>query len=173
MGLTDKQQAFVEHYLSCWNATQAALLAGYSERTAYSIGHENLKKPEIDDEIKRRLSDVSMTADEVLVRMAEQARGVGQYLIDVTAGLPFMNWERLAKENKLHLIKKLSYDREGRPQVEFYDAQAALFQLAKHHGLLIDKQEMTGKDGGAIPIRIEYVDRPPDLPPLTSTGGDV
>ena len=172
MGLTDKQQAFVEHYLSCWNATQAALLAGYSEKSARSIGSENLTKPDIKAAIEGRVNDLSMTADEVLVRMAEQARGVGQYLIKVQGSLPFMDWERLAKENKLHLIKKLSYDREGRPQVEFYDSQAALFQLAKHHGLLVDKQEVSGPDGGAIAIRVEYVDRPPELPPLPPAGGD-
>jgi len=35
-----------------------------------------------------------------------------------------------------------------------------------------ERQEISGKDGGAIPIRVEYVDRPPELPPLPSTGGD-
>ncbi len=42
-----KQQRFVEEYLVDHNATQAAIRAGYSPKTAYSIGHENLKKPEI------------------------------------------------------------------------------------------------------------------------------
>ena len=45
--LTPKQQRFVEEYLIDLNATQSAIRAGYSEKTAYSVGHENLKKPEI------------------------------------------------------------------------------------------------------------------------------
>jgi len=48
MKLTNKQDAFVKAYLlNGFNATQAAIEAGYSEKTAYSIGNENLSKPEI------------------------------------------------------------------------------------------------------------------------------
>lgn len=42
-----RQQKFCDYYLQSCNATDAAKKAGYSERTAYSIGEENLKKPEI------------------------------------------------------------------------------------------------------------------------------
>lgn len=42
-----RQQKFCDYYLQSGNATDAAKKAGYSERTAYSIGEENLKKPEI------------------------------------------------------------------------------------------------------------------------------
>lgn len=45
--LTAKQQIFIMEYLNDYNATQAAIRAGYSAKTAYSIGQENLKKPEI------------------------------------------------------------------------------------------------------------------------------
>ena len=45
--LTDKQQRFVEEYLIDLNATQAAVRAGYSEKTAAEIGSENLRKPQI------------------------------------------------------------------------------------------------------------------------------
>lgn len=45
--LTPKQERFILEYVKDLNATQAAIRAGYSEATAYSIGHENLSKPEI------------------------------------------------------------------------------------------------------------------------------
>lgn len=45
--MTPKQERFVAEYLIDLNATQAAIRAGYSEKTAYSIGHELLKKPEV------------------------------------------------------------------------------------------------------------------------------
>jgi hypothetical protein len=47
MALTDKQRRFVDEYLVDLNATQAAIRAGYSERTARSIAAENLTKPDI------------------------------------------------------------------------------------------------------------------------------
>lgn len=150
MALTDKQQAFVAHYLTCWNATQAALLAGYSERSAGAIGHENLKKPEIAEEIKKRVAALTLTANETLVRMSEQARGIPDDCFQVIGGLIGVDFERLKERGLLHLIKKITYDKDGRPQVEFYDAQASLFKLAQHHGLLVDRTEVSGPDGGAI-----------------------
>ena len=45
--LTEKQRIFCHEYIVDWNATRSAKKAGYSEDTAYSIGNENLKKPEI------------------------------------------------------------------------------------------------------------------------------
>ena len=47
VALTEKQKRFCDEYLIDLNATQAAIRAGYSPDTAYSIGQENLKKPEI------------------------------------------------------------------------------------------------------------------------------
>ena len=51
--LNNKQIQFCHEYLKDFNATKAALRSGYSERSAGSIGAENLKKPEIRDEISR------------------------------------------------------------------------------------------------------------------------
>ena len=57
--MTPKQQAFVEHYLVDKNATQAAIRAGYSLKTAASIGEENLRKPEIREAIDVGLNDLA------------------------------------------------------------------------------------------------------------------
>ncbi|MFD3271507.1 terminase small subunit [Paenibacillus dendritiformis] len=51
--LTDKQRIFVMEYLRDFNATRAAMAAGYSKKTAYSIGWELLRKPEVQAEIQR------------------------------------------------------------------------------------------------------------------------
>ena len=63
MALTTKMRAFVEAY--CGNATEAALKAGYSPRTAAFIGAENLKKPQIKEAIAERekISSESRIAD--------------------------------------------------------------------------------------------------------------
>lgn len=68
--LTVKQQKFCDEYIKSGNAAEAALKAGYSNRTAYSIGNENLKKPElkkyIEDELKQLESAKLATAQETL-----------------------------------------------------------------------------------------------------------
>ncbi|RYE42642.1 MAG: terminase small subunit [Hyphomicrobiales bacterium] len=77
MSLTAKQQRFVAEYLIDLNASQAAIRAGYSAKTAYSVGHENLKKPEIQVEIqaamKARSERTEINADWVLTRLARDA----------------------------------------------------------------------------------------------------
>lgn len=60
--LTAKETRFVDEYLEDFNATQAAIRAKYSAKTAYSIGHENLNKPEIIFEIQQRLKKMAATA---------------------------------------------------------------------------------------------------------------
>lgn len=60
--LTLKQQRFVDEYLIDFNATQAAIRAGYSEKTSYSIGQENLNKPEIKNEIDKRTAKLESSA---------------------------------------------------------------------------------------------------------------
>lgn len=57
MALTEKQKRFADEYLTDLNATQAAIRAGYSRKTAYSIGDENLRKPEIQKYIQERLKE--------------------------------------------------------------------------------------------------------------------
>ena len=67
MALTPKQQRFVEEYGVDFNATQAAIRAGYSPSTAYSIGSENLRKPEIKAALQAAqaaaITDIRITKD--------------------------------------------------------------------------------------------------------------
>lgn len=58
MALTEKQRKFVEEYIKDYNATQAALRAGYSERTASTSGYRNTKNDEIQEAIKERQEEV-------------------------------------------------------------------------------------------------------------------
>lgn len=74
MALTAKQARFVDEYLVDLNATQAAIRAGYSKRTAYSIGQENLRKPEIAAALaeaqQKRSERTGITADRVIAELA-------------------------------------------------------------------------------------------------------
>ena len=53
--IKEKQRLFCIEYLKDFNSTQAAIRAGYSKKTAYSIGNENLKKPEIQAEVSKQV----------------------------------------------------------------------------------------------------------------------
>ncbi|MFT4076861.1 MAG: terminase small subunit [Asticcacaulis sp.] len=73
--LTPKQQRFVDEYLIDLNATQAAIRAGYSGKTACEIGVENLRKPQIAEAIAKaqaaRAKRTEITADKVLAELAK------------------------------------------------------------------------------------------------------
>lgn len=78
-GLTPKREAFCVEYLVDLNATQAAIRAGYSEKTAYSMGQQLLKNIEVQNRIKelqrKHFNDRIMTVEEVQARISDIARG--------------------------------------------------------------------------------------------------
>lgn len=155
MALNAKQQAFIDEYLKCWNASEAARRAGYSEKTAYSQGGRLLKHVEVATAIQERIDERSMSADEVLIRLAEQARGIdSQYFRIGTVFIPDgedgeaqqvagVDFKSLIEDGKGHLIKSLGYSKDGDlTKVEFYDAQSALVHIGRHHKLFTDKLDV-------------------------------
>lgn len=74
---TDKQNLFCKYYIIDFHVTKAAEKAGYSKKTAYSIGSELLKKPEIQDRLKelmkKREERTEITADRVVKELAKFA----------------------------------------------------------------------------------------------------
>lgn len=167
MKLTPKQRKFIDGYfLHNMNATRAAIYAGYSKKTAKVIGYENLTKPYIAKEIEKRLDESAMSANEVIARIAEQARAEYSQYITVSG----VDLERLIEEGKAHLIKKIKpssvrvgEDGELVPfmEIEFFDSQSALRDLGKYHKLFTDKREVSGPDGGPVEVK-QYVTVSPD-----------
>jgi len=158
MALSAKHQQFVEEYLRCFNATRAyqAVYPTVARLTAASNGYRLLKEnPEIAEYVQQRLTETAMSANEVLMRLAEQARGdIGEYIVK-DGGSFTIDIESAKESKRTHLIKKLTQrrfvrttddyrDEETTITVEMYDAQAALVQLGKHHKLFTDKVEMSG-----------------------------
>ena len=80
--MTPKQERFCVEYLVDLNATQAAIRAGYSEKTARSVGCENLTKPDISDRIaalqEERQARTLVTADDVVRGLDREARREGE-----------------------------------------------------------------------------------------------
>lgn len=172
MALTGKQTLFVEAYLRCWNKTESARQAGYAgnDATLGAIGYENFKKPDIFDEIQRRISETAMSADEVLMRLGDQARGNMGDFWKIEEGQPPV-LDLTNDKAKLQLIKKMKvkttkrfYTEDEDPvtevtteiDFELYDAQAALEKLGRHHKLFTDKTEVTGKDGAPLQAQVTH-----------------
>ena len=77
--LTPKQQKFADNYIETGNATQSAIDAGYSKRTAQVIGAENLLKPMVKTYIAEQMKEIEsnkiMDAEEALRLLTSIARG--------------------------------------------------------------------------------------------------
>ena len=82
MKLTVKQQKFADEYIISGNATESAIKAGYSKKTAASVGAENLRKPYIRDYIQTRIESLEneklMSVKEALILSSSIARGEQQ-----------------------------------------------------------------------------------------------
>lgn len=153
MALSPKQQAFIEHYLTSWNATQAAIAAGYSQKTARAIGSENLTKPDIQAAIQTRLAALKMSADEVVTRLTEHARGSLAPFLDIDAAGALRGFD-LGDGKPLHLLRKASVitrtmkgTTEKTIMIELHDPQAALVHLGKHYKLFTDNVALSGQLG--------------------------
>jgi len=146
--LKPKHQQFINEYirLRCSNATQAYcnvyVLA--SRETARRCASVLLADANIAAEIKRRVAEDTMSADEVMLRLADIARGdIGDYM-----GLSV---SQIQATGKTSIIKKLtqtdtsSVSKSGTLTdsqtviIEMYDALAALQLIGKHHDLFVDK----------------------------------
>lgn len=91
MKLTAKQKIFCDEYIISLNATQAAIKAGYSKKTARKIAAENLTKPVIQNYISERMkqkeSSLIATQDEVLQYLTSVLRGESQTIDTVLVGM--------------------------------------------------------------------------------------
>lgn len=160
MALTEKQKRFVNEYLIDLNATQAAIRAGYSEKTANRIGTENLSKLVIQNEINKRMKDREVRTEisqDMVVRElaaiafsngADYSKIVTKQSVDDTGNtveypdVEFKNTDELTDEQKKAIagIKQTKFG----ITVETCDKVKALELLGKHLGLFKDKVEVSG-----------------------------
>jgi phage terminase small subunit len=169
VSLTVKQQSFLEHYLACWNASEAVRRMGYTGTRANRAGEDYLSKPDIQAAIKQRLTELQMSADEVLTRLTSHARSSMAPFIRRDTDGDLYGFD-LSETQPLHLIKKASVTRRRQKDdkddiitvetvtIELYDAQAALQLLGRHHKLFVDRTELTGKDGAPIEVTSTVMD---------------
>jgi len=141
--LTDKQKRFVDEYLIDLNATQAAIRAGYSVKTARQIGEQNLSK-----------LDIAYALEERKAELAAKCHVSQEYVL--------MNLKQVVEKSmQAEPVMKFDYDLKQMVETGEYvfdsrGANQALQLLGKHVGMFKDKVEHNGDIG--IKIKVDYGD---------------
>ncbi|MGH1732882.1 terminase small subunit [Enterococcus faecalis] len=130
MRMTEKQKRFCDFYIETGNAKEAAIRAGYSEKTAKQIGQENLTKPDLRAYIDERLAELKneRTAD---------AQEVLEYLTAVMRG-----------SQKEQTLIGLGEGAQGLTDIDVgaKERLKAAELLGKRHALFTDKQEISATE---------------------------
>lgn len=216
MGLNDRQTRFVQEYCKDFNATQAAIRAGYSEKTAGSQGHDLLKVPEIQARIEERKEELATIAEvdaawvlrqwkqiatadpneltqlrrvncrhcngfdhqyqwtegeyaravDIAVERDKPAPdGMGGFGFDINAEpnpdcpecgglgqeLIHIADTRKLKGSARRLYAGVKRTKDGL-QILTRDQDAALANISRYLGMLVDRKEISGPNGGPVPL---------------------
>lgn len=188
MDLTGKQKRFCDEYLIDFNATQAAIRSGYSVKTAYSIGDENLRKPEIQEYIKNKQQRVSnrldISQERILKELASIAFSDVRQFYDESGALKSIKdladedaaslaglkvdelWEVFGEDRKQTGVTK---------EIKRWDKIKAIETINKMLGYNApDKKELTGRDGEPLYPSSVVLNLPPgmDINLPSNTDGD-
>ena len=171
MKLTPKQIRFVDEYMVDFNATQAAIRAGYKAKTAHVIGAENLRKPKIAEEIARRQKDLQkrteISQDRVVKELARIAFAdasdyacIETYMYENKDGTlsPLQAVSPkdtgVLSDDQRAAIAGIKQGANG-IEIKLHDKIKALELLGRHIGMFNDKLSLSGTDGGPLTFRWE------------------
>jgi phage terminase small subunit len=124
--LTEKQKRFADYYIETGNATESAKRAGYSEKTAKSIGQENLTKPDIKSYINEKIAEKDSK------RIAKQDE-VLEYLTSIMRG-----------EQREQVLKGVGMGEQEIDEIDVPSNQRirAAELLGKRYGIWTEKQDI-------------------------------
>lgn len=162
--MNNRQRIFIDEYLKCFNASEAARRAGYQENTVRVVGPRLLLNVAIKEQIDQRIRESHMGADEALKLLAAQARGdIGDMiddngLVDIRAARA-KGLTRLIKKIKQKTITHIGTGDEGDTETheiefEMYDAQSAIDKVLRVAG----KYKDTDLSNSEIKINVRLTD---------------
>lgn len=162
--MTPKRERFIEEYLIDLNETQAAIRAGYSSKSAYSIGQHLLKNVEVKSRVDKAIADRSrrtgINQDRVLRELARLAFVNLAAVVDTdTATIkPDASPDDTAAISyvRIRIIPGAGGNGVER-EIRFYEKTKALELLGRHLGMFTDKLQI----GAALPVQI--IDNIPDV----------
>lgn len=150
--LTVKQQRFVEEYCKDWNGKQAAIRAGYAERTAEFTASRMLRyvkvKKAIDERIEKRKKKLEITEKEIIAELAKIAFSDARNYYEPNFELKDIT--ELPNELSANIKEVVKYERDKgtRIGIKFYSKETALELLGKHLGMW--KADQSDKDWNII-----------------------
>ena len=148
--LTPKQKIFVAEYLVDLNATQAAIRAGYSSRTAEWIGPQLLGKTHVAEEIRAAMAArekrTEITQDRVLKELAKLGfSNMADYMMVGEDGKPMLDWARLTRDQAAAIVE-VTVENVGelvtKTKFKLADKRASLVDIGKHLGMFVDRKEV-------------------------------
>lgn len=150
--LTNKQKKFIDEYLVDLNATQAAIRAGYKEKAAYRTGAENLRKPQIQREIQKRMQErqqrTEVTQDMVVRELAAIAFSKTTDYVEIRSnGVCSTVVIKPTTDLSDQQIRAIAGIKEGTNGIEIKlnDKEKALELLGRHLGMWNDKIKVDGE----------------------------
>ncbi len=136
--LSKMQRECLYWYLRGETITESARRTGYKHPEKSGPRLRRTKK--FQSAVDEYFHEQEMAAVEVVARLSQQARAeyAKYYTPDGSVDL-----EEMLADGKGHLIRKISYGREGQRVVEFYDAQSALVHVGRYHAIFTEKLDHT------------------------------
>lgn len=163
--LTARQRRFVREYLIDGNATQAAIRAGYSKKTADQIGHQLLKKTSVSAAVaegQRKVAEkLEITAEAILAELASVGfANVGDFVRVGDDGRVTLNFSKLSKAD-LRAVSEITQRHIGggdgpaavETRFKLHPKIPALVKLGENLGLFRQLHEHSGPGGGPIEVK--------------------
>lgn len=171
-GLNAKQQRFVAEYLIDLNATQAAIRAGYSEKTAKQIGSRLLSHVDVTAAIASGQAKIAEKHGVTVERVVSELALIGfsnmqDYIRINSEGYPYTDFSALTREQAAAIGEVTVEDfKDGsgkdardvrRVKFKLSDKRAALVDLGKHLGMFTENMRLAGP--GGVPLTITKIER--------------
>jgi len=163
--LNERQKQFVREYIIDFNATQAAIRAGYSPNGAAVHAHRMLRDPNISKALKKEMDARSrrteITADRVIEELAKIGfSNIEDYMEKSANGLMYCNFTKMKREQAAAIsemtIDEIERGGDGeepsvtRVKLKLHDKRSALVDLGRHLGLFVNRVSHEGADGGPV-----------------------
>ena len=174
--LTERQKLFIAEYVKDMNATQAAIRAGYSPRSAQTDGPRMLRNARISDEIARAKAEqfgrIGLTADRIIEEIAAVAFARMPEFIEWGHGdqMRLKPSEELTDHQAAAVAQVVEVEKfiktlddgdqllSRERTIKLHDKLNALEKLCKHLGLITDRKEITGAGGDAVQVEVKTRD---------------
>jgi phage terminase small subunit len=178
--LDDKERLFVEGYLQTLNKKQAAEHAGHTHESARKYAYTIFNRPHVREAIELSLrTRTGITKPWIVDKLAAiidtNLADIGSWDVDGTFVL--LPSEDLTNEQKVAISEVATeYGKNGRTtKVKLHDKLAAMAQLSKLLNMLVDRQEISGPDGGPVEVtdhRARITERLNDIAKRTAPDND-